>query len=299
MRRRPATPRTFLLLVTLAMMAGALLPLKWTGWAGWFHGPLMTAIAPVSAPLSLLADWLRPGDGRRGVDDASVEQLMQERDAFKSEYLQSQDQITQLREVIRQLQNNVEYGSPLRLKRLEATRIATDLGAGTIQVSRGSVHGVTKGSIAVAAGAQLVGIVTNVGPTVSTVHVITDRRLAPNLVEALVLPAGSVNAESLARAPRAQFRPTGDGAMPLVGEIGADDAAQIQPGDVAYLADDGWPPAARMLSLGRVVRIEETERPLFRRVIVRPDVEPLRVRGVVLRIPLADGEAPTDVGGVP
>jgi cell shape-determining protein MreC len=297
MPRRTLNPHSLLFLTTLALVLVAVLPPKWSRWTGWFRGPFLTVIAPISGPMTSLSSWLRPGENRRGIDDADAAQLRQDVEFYKSEYLRLDQQIEQMRQLIEALQSGVAYGSPLRLKRLEASRVGADLGAGTIDVSRGSTHGVTLGTVAVATTApqHLVGVVSAVGPTVSTIHVMTDRRLSPNLIDTLVLPTGQVTPEALARAPRCQFRPTGDGA--LTGELSAEDAARIQRGDAAFLDDPSWPPGAQRLIVGRVTRTEDADNPLFKRLVILPDLDLNRIRSVVLRIPTNDETPP--IGGTP
>lgn len=275
----------------------AVLPLRWSGWAGGLRGPFMTLIAPVSAPMTSLSVWLRPGEHRRGEESADVEQVRLEREFWRGEYLRAEQQVERLSQLVQALQSGVAYGSPMRIRTLEAQRVGADLGSGTIDASRGSIHGVTAGAAAVATTApqHLVGLVTAVGPTVSTIHVITDRRLIPNLIETLILPAGEITSEILARAPRCQVRPVGDGT--LVGKIGAEDAARIRPGDAAFLDDPSWPVGAQRLIVGRIVRAEDTDNPLFKQLIIRPDFDLARVRSVVLRIP--DDGPPPAAGGAP
>ncbi|MDX2116120.1 MAG: rod shape-determining protein MreC [Planctomycetota bacterium] len=303
MARRRLTPVNLFGPAVGLMLLLAFLPMRWTSWVGWFRGPAMTIIAPISTPLAALSSWLRPGEGRRGVDDADASQLRAQLEFYKAEYLRAEQQVEQLRLVIEALQEGVAYGPAVRVRRLEASRVGADLGSGTITVARGSVHGVSVNSVAVAIQApqHLVGPVTDVGPTVSTIHTITDRRLSPNLVETLLVPSGTLSPEALAIAPRCQFRPVGDGS--LAGELGAEDAARIKPGDSAFLDDPSWPSSAQRLIVGRVVRSEDTERPLFKRVVIRPDFDPMRVRGVVLRIPSTDpapaAEAPASTPEAP
>lgn len=271
----------------------AALPLRLSGWLGWFRGPAMTIIAPISTPLAAVSSWLRPGE-RVGASAAPEgdQELRRQAEFYKGEYLQAQQQISELEQIIQALQDGVPMGSRARVRRLEAVRVGADLSSGTILVSRGTVHGVTAGTVAVATASpqHLIGVVTSVGPTVSTVHAITDRGLSPPLLESILLGPGLIGAGEALTAPRVQLRPVGDGT--LIGEIGVNDAARVQPGFGAYLDDPSWPTSAQRLIVGRVVRTEPTDRPLFLRLVVRPDLEPMRVRGVVLRIPVEGSEAP-------
>lgn len=297
MPRRTINPQSTLLLAVLALGLTAVLPLRFTAWTGWFRGPFTTIIAPVSGPVSALASRLRPPEDRRTDEDTDAEDLRLQRDFYRGEYLRAEQQIETLRQLIEALQAGVAYGPALRLRRLEASRVGIGLDPRTIDVSRGSVHGVVRDTVAVATTApqHLVGIVSAVGPTVSTIHLITDRRVVPNLLDALVVPASSVTPESLARAPRCQFRPIGDGT--LAGDISAEDAQRTNLGDAALLDDPSWPLGAQRLIIGRVSRKAGTDNPLFTRLIIRPDLDPAGVRSVVLRIPDVDDAPPNSAAG--
>lgn len=293
MARRTLNPQTILFLAGAGLVLAAVLPLSWTGWLGWFRGPMMTLVAPVANPLAGLASWLRPGERLRPEGTPGDEELRTQMEFYKSEYLASQQRIEQMEQTIAALQGGVAFGSQPRVQRVEATRIGADPGSGTISVSRGSVHGVTLNSVAVATTAphHLVGIVTNVGPGVSSVQVLTDQRLTPNFLDALVMPLGQIDQAAVAAAVRGQFRPAGDGT--LAGDMGVDDAAKVQRGAPVYLDDAYWPSSAQRLMIGRVVRVEDTDKPLFKRVVLAPEFDLTRVRGVVLRIPSSE----TGAGG--
>ena len=311
MARRTINSTSVLLAAGAVLFLAAVLPLRWTGWIGWFRGPVMAIIAPISGPLALLSGWLRPGESLAGLPDSTGDELRQQLEFYKSEYLVSQQRIEEMERVIEALQGGVAFGGQPRINRLEATRIGADPGSGTITVSRGSNHGVTLNTVAsaIASPHHLVGVVTNVGPSVSTIQVLTDPRLTPNLIDALVLPLGAVDAAAVQAAVRGQFKPAGDGE--LAGDMGIDDAAKVQRGAPVYLDDAYWPGSAQRLMIGRVVRVEDTDKPLFKRVVLRPEFEPARVRGVVLRIPADEsassvatpgdtpGHGATGTGGTP
>lgn len=292
MARRTLSPRAVIWIAGVILVASAFLPLRFTWWLSWLRGPFETAIAPISAPLSKVASWLRPGEGNRaGTDDPEVAELRRQVEFFRSEYLLAEQRLEQMSKVIEALQDGVPYAQGSRLRRLEGTRVGSDLAAGTIEINRGRSHGVTINTVAVAAAApqHLVGIVTNVGPMTSSVHVLTDPRLVPTLIEALIVRTGVTTPEEIARSPRSQFRPVGDGT--LAGTLGIDEAARVQPGDTAFLDDPGWPVSAQRLIMGRIIRVEDTDKPLFKRLIIRPDLDLSRARAVVLRISADEDEA--------
>lgn len=288
MARRTINPQTILFLAGAGLVLSAVLPLSWTGWLGWFRGPAMTVIAPVANPLAGLASWLRPGERLRPEGTEGDQELRTQLEFYKGEYLATQQRIEQMEQTITALQGGVAFGSQPRVQRVEATRIGADPGSGTISVLRGSVNGVTLNTVAVATAAphHLVGIVTNVGPAVSTIQVLTDKRLSPNFLDGLVMPLGQVDAAAIAAAVRGQFRPVGDGT--LAGDMGVDEASKVQRGAPVYLDDAYWPGSAQRLMIGRVVRIEDTDKPLFKRIVLAPEFDLTRVRSVVLRIPASD-----------
>lgn len=296
MARRTLNSPTILLLCGAGLFLSAVLPLKWTSWLGWIRGPAMTVIAPIATPLAAIADWLRPGDRSGPGGGAGSDVMRVEIEQYKSQFLAAQQRIEQMEATITALQGGVAFGSQPPLTRLEAARIGTDPGSGTISVARGSAHGVTLNTVAVSTASpyHLVGIVTNVGPTVSAVQVITDARLSPAFLDALVFqPNVPIDQAAVAGAVRGQFRPVGNGT--LAGEMGADDAARVQRDGPVYLDDSYWPSGAQRLMIGRVVTVEETDKPLFRRVVIRPEFDLTRVRSVVLRIP--QEQATSGVGG--
>lgn len=299
MARRRINPRGALFLTCLLLALLALLPSGVSGWLTWFRGPLLAIVAPISGPLTHVSRWLRPGDSRRQEsDDPEINELRLLGEMYKTEFLRAEQENQRLRTIIEALQQGIAYGPSQRLRLLEAARVGSSAGAGTIEVARGGMDGVTLQTVATAVGApqHLVGLVTAVGPTASSVRLITDARLSPKRIDALLLKDEPVSMEAAALAPKCQFTPAGDGT--LVGLLGAQDAQRVSKGDLAYVDDDHLPAGAQRLALARVILIEDTENPLFRRLILKPDFDLARVRGVILRIPVDDA-APRGGGGAP
>lgn len=296
-RRRSVSPRSLSTVLILALLATSLLPTSLTGWVTWFRGPLVFLVFPATGPLARIASWLDPAvDLRvRGLepppDEVEIQRLLEiERLAS----LQAQARVAELEAVIADLQGGVPYQRDLRVSKVIAQRVSRSVGTGTIDVRRGRADGVVPGTVAIAPGSsQLAGVVRAVGPRTCTVHLLTDRRLEPALMRAVVMPARPVlDAAELSELPTCQLRPAGDGTL-VDPAVGSDDADRMAVGAAVRLADETWPGAASMLVLGRVVRIDETEDPLFRRVVVRPEVELTRLRRVTLSIPV-EGDAPGD-----
>jgi hypothetical protein len=299
MARRRINPRGAFFLTCLLLALFALLPSGLTGWLTWFRGPLLAVVAPISGPLTHVGRWLRPGDSRRAIsEDPEINELRQLGEMYKTEFLRTEQENKRLRAIIEALQQGIAYGPSQRLRLLEAARIGSSAGAGTIEIARGGMDGVTMQTVATAVGApqHLVGLVSAVGPTVSSIRLVTDERLSPKRIETLLLKDEPVTMEAAAQAPRCQFTPAGDGT--LVGILGAQDAQRVNKGDLAYVDDEHWPAGAQRLALARVVLIEETDNPLFLRLILRPDFDLARVRGVILRIPV-DDQTSSGPGGTP
>jgi hypothetical protein len=290
MSRRTPSPRSLATLAVLALVATSLIPIEFT----WFRGPLMAALAPASGPATAIGAWLRPGRVERSPRAGSSEpELIAALERLDRDLGRALARIGTLEAVIRDIQSGVAYPAEVPVVRIEAARVGVNLSSGTIEVSRGARHGVQRGSIALARGTeQLVGIVTSVGPLVSTVHLVTDRRLSPPLMVGVAVPPDrSLGFDELAAAPNCQLRPVGDGTL-ASDEVGAPDAALMSVGDRVRLLDDTWPSEAQMVVLGRIASIEPTDEPLFRRVVVAPEVEPARLRSVILQVPAGEGVAP-------
>lgn len=299
MARRRINPRGAFFLTCLLLALLALLPSGVSGWLTWFRGPLLAVVAPISGPLTHVSRWLRPGDSNRTAsDDPEINELRMLSEFYKTESLRTEEENKRLRAIIEALQQGVAYGRSERLRMLEAARVGSSAGAGTIEIARGGMDGVTVQTVATAISApqHMVGLVSAVGPTVSSVRLITDTRLTPKRIDALLIKDGPVSMEAAALAPKCQFTPAGDGT--LVGILGAQDAQRVGKGDLAYIDDDHLPAGAQRLVLARVVQIEETENPLFWRLTLQPDFDLARVRGVMLRIPVDEGSPQRD-GGTP
>ena len=290
MARRSPSPRTVLAAVVLALLVGSLAPADLVGWVGWFRGPFMAVIAPISGPLSALSVRLRPSPDRADPRDlASRGELLEENERLYVEALDLKSRVLELEGLVRDLQGGVGAPGELRWTPLEATRVGADPGSGTIEVKGGRRQGVAPGTVAVARrSSQLVGPVTAVGPMTSTVHLVTDTGLRPALMIGVVVPDGtSPSPEALAEAVRCQLRPEGDGTL-LSEPLGADDAERVSVGDPVHLDDDSWPSTASMLTLGRVTAVLDTDNPLFKQIVVTPGVDPARLRSVILRVPGAE-----------
>ncbi len=287
---RPSSTRNLALLTAL-LIATALLPSKITGWITWLRGPFMTVVTPIAGPAAALGAWLRPPDTLVSPDATTPEaELLRQYEKLQLDYAVALERVGTLEALVRDLQEGVDFQPQIPISKIEAARVGSNIASGTIDVSRGDRDGVVVGAVAVARRSQqLVGIVTSSGPLVSTVHLITDPRVNPGLMVGVVMPARPpTSAHELAALPRIQLKPAGDGTL-VMDQVGIGDAQRILPGQRVRLMDETWPAAASMLVLGQVIRIEPTDEPLFKRIVVKPEVDPARVSAMILNIPKETG----------
>lgn len=269
------------------------------------RNPVDVVVRPVSGPLASLSTWLRParhpGGGGGSDDDFGTEasaELERQRDQFKWLYLREVDRNAELEALVRDLQGGAAWSRPPGVRRIEAARVGSDAASGTVDFARGTNDGVPRGAVAVARRSeQIVGIAAD-SPraNVTTFRLVTDRRLEPKRVIGVVVPEGPVSSAQLASFPRCQLRPVGDGTL-VDDNVGVTSSSAISAGMLVRLADETWPDAARMLVLGRVVRVEEADNPLFRRVVVRPEMDISRVPSVIVQFSGGAGALGTGMQG--
>lgn len=290
-------PRTRVVTIILVLMGLALAPTRFTSWLGFVRDPLMAVLAPISGPASAVSRALRPG-GTTEEEQLDAEALARERDEYKRMYLLNQQRVDELELLVKELQSGVEAMRAQRIRLLEGARIGTDLQNGTIEIARGSRHGVREGSIVIARNSQqIVGVVTSVNHLTCTVRVLTDQRFQPKLMRGIVMPTGQSTPEALAAQPRLLLVPAGDGTLvtdrqtPMATEA----AEKLVHGQEVRLQDDSWPSSAQMLVLGKVESVEYVKNhdPAWRHVRVRPslDNDLIRVGSVIILIPIDDTRA--------
>lgn len=292
--------RNTLALAILACLLLSLLPTRYAGWVRALRNPVDVIVRPVSGPMAALSSWLRPARSNEGPSEETAE-IERQRDQFKWLYLREVDRNAELEALVRDLQGGSSWGRPPGVRRVEASRVGADPSSGTVDFSRGSLDGVMPGAVAVARKSeQIVGIATDVRPNVSTFRLVTDKRLSPALVVGVVTPDGPVTSAELGALPRCQLRPQGDGTL-VDANVAVSAASAINPGMLVRLNDETWPDAARMLVLGRVVRVEPADNPLYRRVVVRPELDVTRVPSVIVQFPgdARGGGAVPRTGGTP
>ena len=297
MSRNSPNPRAFLSVTVLVLLALSLAPTGLTGWLRHARPAAMFAIAPLSGQLERIGGAFRKGRTSSDPEDRSVEQLERALVELEARNNSLLSELFRLERRVEQL-GRLRVATGIDTIAVPATRVASMLGSGSIEVRPGVGSGVEVNGVAIAPGGlQIVGLVTETSPATATVQLLTDRRFEPSLVVGVVSGAGVTIAstEELARLPLVQVTPTGRGTL-VAEEVELAVADRIAVGDVMRVLDETWPRSAQLLVVGRVTRIDETDEPLFKRVVVTPEVDPTRVRSLLLRMP---DKSASEIGGAP
>ncbi|MFU8827943.1 MAG: hypothetical protein ACNA8P_00755 [Phycisphaerales bacterium] len=295
--RQSPSPATVLAVTLLALLVFALAPTRFTRWVTNFRGPIEVVIAPGKVVFEQASRVLRPP--MRAPEIVRDEQELREQyDDLLRLHLQSMRENRELREVIRSLQAGTPYPASVGARRISTQRQGINISTGLVQVRGGTRDGVTPGTIAVAANSQqLVGQVVQSDLATSSIRLITDTRMDPNLLGAIVTPP--ITDDSLPDPERSsvqvsvELRATGRGTL-ISEPIGATGkpAGVLVPGAVVLLRDPTWPDTAQFFTIGLVELVEDMPRnPGFMRLTVRPTGPELgRIGSMILHIP---GEDPT------
>jgi hypothetical protein len=294
MARLRVQPRVVFVLTIVLLVLGALLPSRLTGWLTGLRGPALVVVAPISGPLSRVSVAARPVS-ERDRRSAAIEELEAQRDELWLLYERAAGEVARLSRLVEDLQQLPPGVLDSGAVSVLAERVGRVPASGTIEVRAGRAVGAGVGTVAVARRSnQLVGIVTSSGARVSTVRLITDGRLEPGIVRAVISDGYAEDPALQAALPWADFEPDGDGGL-----VANDVAVQpgwpaIEAGMLARVDDPDWPAEAQFFTLGEVVRVEEGDAPQFVRVTVRPLIDVSRVRSVLLRVA---GNAGNEDGG--
>lgn len=299
--RQSPSPATLLGVTLLTLLVLALAPTRFTRWVTNFRGPIEVVIGPGKFAFEQASRVLRPPLTAPEIERDERE-LREQYDELLRLHLQSERENRELREVIRSLQAGTPYPSSVGARRLSTQRQGINLSTGLVEVRGGSRDGVVTGSIAVAAsGQQLVGMVVATDLATSSIRLITDPRMQPNLLGAIVTPP--VTEDSLPDPERSgiqvsvELRATGDGTLRSepIGASGKPEGVLV-PGGVVLLRDPTWPDTAQFFTIGLIELVEELPRnPGFVRITVRPTGPEIgRIGSMILHIP---GES--DAGGTP
>lgn len=272
----------------------SLLPPRWGRWVSVFGDLAGFIVAPVKQPVYHVATWLLPA--RKDAAKAEEAQhYMQERDHFRTLYLQERQRAEALDRRIAEMSSS-EALSDQRVRQLPASVIGGS-GTGTdgvLEIKAGSGRGVEVNAVATVNGVQLVGRVERVSPLSCWVSLITDRSYYKSIGAAVMLPGDTrlgcqlIPQRDGTLMGQVKYEPDpstpGAALLPAVGqEVRLDDAAQ-------------WPRSAQMLLIGMVEKVEPAPSMPTRQIVtVRPTADLGRISEVTLRLT----EAPQAPGGTP
>lgn len=295
MARPPAQTilaRRLLFFFAALMALAAMAPVRYTMWLNDVRTVPTMLLAPLSRNLRLVTSWARPAHADiAGLTPEEISALQERAAQQETRILQLQAEVERSKDLLVELGALSGLGSP-DIKHVLARVIGTTsrASAGTIEIQAGSREGVTRDSIAVARGQQLVGRITNVGPRVSTVLPITAAK-SEKIPAVVMLPDGSAapcileaQANGTLRGPILDPDPRPGVAsrpLPEVGQL-------VRFNHV----NSNWPRSANRLVIGEVAAIEPSlKSPMRKDVIVRPRVEDLaRVPEVIVRVETAPRE---------
>lgn len=284
----PRSSRRLLAGAVLVLLVLGLLPVRMTAWAGWIGDLVKTIVAPVSHPAARIAHWLSPA-APRGAQPEQILRLERERDELERLYRLEREEVARLRALIANLQAGAALYPEAKVRQLVAPVIgsSSDRSSTVLRARAGRSSGVHRGSVATAAGVQLVGRVEDVAERVCEIVPLTD----PGAGQI----GGVIMIGSATQGPACLLRPTGEGTLrgPVEDTGGLTAGPELAPGMRVYLQDTTWPRAAQMLLIGEIESVEPApNQPLRRMVTVRPTLRLDRVGEVVLRMTAGEGGGP-------
>ena len=272
--------RRLLMGAVLVLLILGLAPVRYTGWVSWFATPPRLLVVPFSSQLTRLSSWIRSPSSHEADPIARQDAGL------------AQTQILQLQQENARLRALLETKGVL--DRLDSTQAVCHVAAsivgsfgatpgGQLRAKAGASDGVTKGTIAVAPGMQLVGRVEDVDARTCAVVPITSK--SSKRISGIIFlnEAGGQLACSLDAVGNGTLRgeiesrvdpKTSEVILPVPGQY------------VRLKAEPPWPRSANMLVVGYVESVEQSLRGAGRKaVVVRPTLDPLdRVTEVLLRV---------------
>jgi hypothetical protein len=261
--------------MVLVLAVLALVPARYGRWTDGLGDAATLIIAPVTQPVRQTTAWLLGDPGSH--DPTAVQLLQQERDIFRTLWLQERERGQHLEHLVTDLQRGA-LANELPVRQLSRRVIGTSSdGSGDhLTVRAGMREGVEVNVVATTAGVQLAGRVVTVDSLFSSVQLITSK--AAGWIAGVVMGEGDV------RGAKVLLSPIGESRLQGYVEHGAED---VQVGQLVRLDDEKWPRSARMLVLGQVTEVDKGIDGRLR-VIVKPTVELGRLSEVVLRLTLPE-----------
>lgn len=267
-----------------------MLPTGWLrGWTTEAAQILRLPTTPIEHGATLLRTWLRPpqmfAPNQNWTGDAEelIERLSHDRDRERELRRQQElinEELRRQLEALRGVSIDDHAGSVRLLDAVAVYAHNPTLAVGTVEINRGSRHGVRAASTA-AHHSYVVGRVTDVRRLRSYVTPISHPSIGTMMAVVFSQDAPDV----LPRADRrVLLEPRGRGVF----HADIDRSSDVAVGDIVRLDDPTWHVAARGMIVGVVDAIEPNdEEPLRHRLIIRAPVQLHELSVIVLKIPVA------------
>ncbi len=274
MARTPRAQKFFALAVALSVVL-AFVPASWLRWTSDIAEVVSFPLRPFTHIGREAATRLRPAEPST-ISEAE-QRLIEDRDRFERLYKAAQARIEELEDHLEQLQRiPVERRANINWIIANITSADPRAAGGSVEINRGSGHGIEAGAIAVYGGVHLVGRVVG---GVSRLHSRVEPISGINLIGARIFPRDAPEVRP-ADAPLAQLK-THTGGNFIVENIARDQG--VRPGDVIRLDDRDWPQSAQMMVIGEVESVEPNDRDALRSIIiVRPFFRLRNLRTVLI-----------------
>jgi cell shape-determining protein MreC len=293
-------PRTTLGGLIALLVVLSFVPARWTSFLTALHPPLLTLVAPISAPMRSVVARLKGPERSAEMDNPRIAALSEQNAELLRDLAQSRQLVSELQRQIRELNLGRELNPTVQVRQMVASVIGFGAGLdGLLMIKAGRRDGVEESSVISLGGVQLVGRVRRIEARTAAVQIITQR--GGSGVSSAQPMTGVVMLDERAFGPLCLLEPDGKGL--LVGPLQEDQEDSSRPpteitaGMVVRLSDPSWPAAGQMLMLGRVERVERSAKQALRRVVVvRPVIAMDRVSEVVVRTAEASQAAPTQTG---
>lgn len=285
--------------VTLGLLGLALLPTRWlVPWTADVASIFALPVTPLGHAANSMVAWVRDDAASDFPDPSEVEQIIDERNAFRGRWHAARLRIEQLEAELQQLQQARASGTlgEWTPRRAQVVRVSPGRADGMLWLNLGTRQGVRSGTVAVTDGDRLVGHVPEPGALSSVlVPLGYDGDRASTDLHVRVLP-GAAKAPAATEGVSLRLAPSGQGELSGLLERGL----SIRVGDVVRLgADPGWAPTGWGMIVGTVSRIEQTpETPLRERIVVTRAIDPTRLAAVTLKLETSE-QPPATTGGAP
>lgn len=264
----------------IVLMILALLPHRYSGYGSLVRSVTMLVLTPAAGPMNIFAGALRREEEQSVL--GTQQELSERVQELRGRVMALEQRERELERAVAELQGlRRRQGDSYIHRRASVVGRSSDGTSATLQLNIGSRHGIREGLPAVQ-GASIVGRITQVGPTSSTLGLLTT---PGTLAEVVAVPRG-LDGEILPEQRRGRLLLKAGAAPNLLVAEEADRQLPVETGDFARLMDESWPRSVQGMLVGRVVAVEPNpDDPLLKRVGVRPLMSLRDVESVVVVLP--------------